>query len=81
MKQKLWVAVFIVWSMGIFAQKFDNLAKTPQMGWNSWNKFATNINEQMVKEMADAMVGSGLKDAGYNYILLDDGWMDMQTFG
>lgn len=59
-----------------FAQKFDDLAQTPQMGWNSWNTFATNINEKMVMEMADAMVNLGLKDAGYEYILLDDGWMD-----
>lgn len=62
----------------VFAQKFEGLALTPQMGWNSWNKFGTGINEQMVKEMADALISTGLKDAGYNYILLDDGWMDME---
>lgn len=48
------------------------------MGWNSWNKFGTDINEQMVKEMADALVSTGLRDAGYNHILLDDGWMEME---
>ncbi|MCD8194472.1 MAG: glycoside hydrolase family 27 protein, partial [Tannerellaceae bacterium] len=48
------------------------------MGWNSWNKFATDINEQLVKEMAAALVGSSLKDAGYDHILLDDGWMAME---
>ena len=61
-----------------YCQKFDGLAKTPQMGWNSWNKFATNISEQMVKETADALVSTGLKDAGYIYLVLDDGWMAME---
>lgn len=65
-------------SLKISAQKFEGLALTPQMGWNSWNKFGTGINEQMVKEMADALISTGLKDAGYNHILLDDGWMDME---
>lgn len=60
---------------GVFAQKFDGLAPTPPMGWNSWNTFETNINEQLVKDIADAFVDLGLKDAGYEYIVLDDGWM------
>jgi alpha-galactosidase len=60
------------------AQKFEGLALTPPMGWNSWNTFQTNINEQMVKEMADVMVNSGMKDAGYQYLVLDDGWMAME---
>jgi alpha-galactosidase len=45
------------------------------MGWNSWNTFQGNINEQMVLEMADAMVSSGMRDAGYIYLVLDDAWM------
>jgi alpha-galactosidase len=61
-----------------FSQKFEGLGLTPQMGWNSWNAFAVNINEQLVKDMADAFVNLGLKDAGYEYILLDDGWMAME---
>jgi alpha-galactosidase len=48
------------------------------MGWNSWNTFQTNINEQLVKDMADVLVSSGMKDAGYRYIVLDDGWMAME---
>lgn len=56
------------------AQKFSDLGKTPQMGWNSWNKFACNINEQLIREMADAMVSNGLKDAGYEYLNIDDCW-------
>ncbi|TDP02374.1 glycoside hydrolase family 27 protein [Flavobacterium sp. 245] len=55
--------------------KFEGLAMTPPMGWNSWNTFATNIDEKLVKETADIMVSSGLAASGYNYIVLDDGWM------
>lgn len=50
------------------------LAKKPPMGWNSWNTFGQNINEALIKETADAMVESGLKDAGYEYIVIDDCW-------
>ena len=56
------------------AQKFDNLAKTPPIGWNSLNKFACNIDENTIKGVADAMVSSGLRDAGYVYLNLDDCW-------
>ncbi|MDD3202012.1 MAG: glycoside hydrolase family 27 protein [Bacteroidales bacterium] len=59
---------------GAFAQKYDNIAKTPQMGWNSWNKFNCNINEQLVRETADTMVELGLVDAGYIYLNMDDCW-------
>jgi alpha-galactosidase len=50
------------------------LALTPPMGWNSWNKFACNVREDLIKGMADAMVSSGMKDAGYQYIVIDDCW-------
>lgn len=62
----------------VFAQKFDDLAQTPPMGWNTWNTFQTNINETMLKQMVDAYLSSGMKDAGYTYFVLDDGWMSMQ---
>ncbi len=52
----------------------DSLALTPPMGWNSWNKFGCNVNETLIKEMADAMVSSGMRDAGYKYIIIDDCW-------
>lgn len=53
----------------------NNLAKTPPMGWNSWNIFHENINETQIKQIADTMVSSGMKDAGYIYLNLDDNWM------
>ncbi|KAL3434851.1 alpha-galactosidase/alpha-n-acetylgalactosaminidase [Aspergillus tetrazonus] len=51
-----------------------SLAQTPQMGWNSWNSFKSNINASIIRETADLLVSLGLKDAGYNYLLLDEGW-------
>ena len=53
----------------------NGLALTPPMGWNSWNKFGGSATETLVREIADAMVASGMKDAGYQYIILDDWWM------
>jgi alpha-galactosidase len=53
----------------------DGLAPTPPMGWNSWNRFGVNIDEHLVRETAEAMVTSGMRDAGYRYIVIDDGWM------
>jgi alpha-galactosidase len=50
--------------LSISAQKFDQLAKTPPMGWNSWNKYGCNVSETMIMGMADAIVSSGMKDAG-----------------
>lgn len=52
----------------------DTLCYTPPMGWNSWNVFADNISEKLVMEMADAMVTSGMRDVGYQYINIDDFW-------
>ena len=55
-------------------QKFDQLALTPPMGWNSWNKFADKVNEDLIRQTADAMVASGMKDAGFQYVNIDDCW-------
>ena len=50
------------------------LAKTPPMGFNTWNTFGPDINEQMVLEMADVMAEKGYRDAGYKYVVIDDCW-------
>jgi alpha-galactosidase len=52
----------------------NGLALTPPMGWNSWNRFACNVTEDLVKSAADALVSSGMRDAGYEYIVIDDCW-------
>ena len=64
---------------GLASQAFasaDTLVLTPPLGWNSWNVFHENINEKQIQEIADAMVESGLRDAGYVFLNLDDNWMD-----
>jgi alpha-galactosidase len=50
------------------------LASMPPMGWNSWNKFGCNVSEDLIRQIADAMVTSGMKDAGYQYVVIDDCW-------
>ena len=59
------------------AQALDNgVARTPPMGWNTWNTFGCNINETLIRQMADAMVSSGMRDAGYQYVVVDDCWFN-----
>src|SRR5699024_3489801 len=57
------------------ADQAEQLARTPPMGWNSWNHFHRDITEKLIMEEADAMVASGMKESGYEYINLDDCWM------
>ncbi|WP_207428764.1 glycoside hydrolase family 27 protein [Pedobacter sp. SYSU D00535] len=82
-KKILALAAALSFAAGAFAQgnnyvqnytKYEGLALTPPMGWNSWNKFACNVDEKMIREIADAMVSSGMKAAGYTYINIDDCW-------
>jgi alpha-galactosidase len=54
--------------------KSNGLAKTPPMGWNSWNRFRNQVSDKMIREMADAIASSGMKDAGYIYVNIDDTW-------
>ena len=59
------------------AQALDNgVGRTPPMGWNSWNTFFCNINESLIRGMADSMVSSGMREAGYEYVVVDDCWMN-----
>jgi alpha-galactosidase len=53
---------------------YNGLAKTPPMGWNSWNLFAEKVDDKTVRTMADAMVSSGMRDAGYIFVNIDDTW-------
>ncbi len=52
----------------------DGLALTPPMGWNTYNRFGCNIDEALIRGAADAMVASGMRDAGYKYVIIDDCW-------
>jgi len=72
MKKKL-VFLLLAVQITVYCQ-FSELAKTPPMGWNSWNAFGLNINSKIVMAVADSMVAKGMADAGYEYIVIDDGW-------
>jgi alpha-galactosidase len=54
----------------------DTLAATPPMGWNSWNTFECSLSETLIESVADTFVSSGMQAAGYQYVNLDDCWMD-----
>lgn len=74
------IAVVAMIATSAFAQQptatteRGKLAPTPPMGWMTWNMFKGDISEQLIKEIADAMVESGLRDAGYKYVFIDDLW-------
>jgi alpha-galactosidase len=75
------VAVLSVPGLTARARAADSstLAATPPMGWNSWNKFACNVSETLIREAADAIVRTGMKDAGYQYVVIDDCWQVSRT--
>ena len=66
--KRLFLCLVSAWALTAAAQD------TPLMGWSSWNAFGFQISDQIIRQQADAMVASGLKDAGYNYINIDDGY-------
>ena len=73
--KKITLILFLLIVSKSYTQKFENIALTPPMGWNSWNTFKCDgINENVIKEMADAMVNKGLKAVGYEYLVIDDCW-------
>ena len=71
---KILVAMAVLTLAPMLSAQDKGLASTPPMGWNSWNKFGCNVSEDMIRQMADAMVKSGMKDAGYQYVVIDDCW-------
>jgi len=68
------ILLILFLSITCYAQKFEKLALTPPMGWNTYNTFAGNFNEQIIRDMVDMIVSTGMKDAGYKYIIIDDNW-------
>src|SRR5450432_912135 len=69
--------LFTAFVSDVFSQTTGNLAPTPPMGFNTWNTFQTKISEEMLQVIVDSFVSSGMKEAGYQYFVLDDGWMAM----
>ena len=74
MKKVLTIVLMTLLVQTSWAQKFEELAPTPPMGWNSWNKFGCDVSEKLIKEMTDKMVESGMVAAGYKFIVIDDCW-------
>lgn len=59
----------------------NGVARTPPMGWNTWNSFGCNISETLIRQSADALVSSGMRDAGYQYVVVDDCWFNPNRDG
>ena len=74
MKKTILLSAFVIAVFFAHAQQ-DGIALTPPMGWNSWNLFEEEVSEMLVKQIADGIVSSGMKDAGYQYIVIDDYWV------
>lgn len=74
MKKYQFLLIYLFFLPMANGQLSENLALTPPMGWNSWNKFGCDVSEQLIKEMADALVETGMKSVGYEYIVIDDCW-------
>jgi alpha-galactosidase len=68
------IVLLLVYTVYASGQKFEGLALTPPMGWNSWNHFACDVNEELIRETAEAMANNGMKAAGYMYVNIDDCW-------
>ncbi len=68
------ILFFCLFPVILFSKDNSQLALTPPMGWNTWNTFKCNIDEKLIKGAADALIASGMKDAGYEYVNIDDCW-------
>ena len=70
MRKEILIGALSLLTCGLHAQH----RQTPIMGWSSWNTYRVNISDTLIKKQADAMVQSGLKEVGYTYINVDDGF-------
>ena len=68
------LAAFVLVGAGVAPAQQDGLAMRPPMGWNSWNHFHRQVDDATIRAQAEAMVSSGMRDAGYKYINIDDTW-------
>src|SRR5487761_660835 len=69
-----WLRLVVLLSISPLLAQSSELAATPPMGWNSWNHFAEKVTDADVRAAADAIVASGMRDAGYIYVNIDDTW-------
>lgn len=73
-KSLLFITAFLLASLQTTATNRDSLALTPPMGFMTWNKYKEDINEQLIRQIADKMAADGYAEAGYKYIFIDDAW-------
>ena len=80
MKRAAAILLAVFFTLASMAMSLNNipatahtLAGTPPMGWNSWNKFGCNVSEDLIRQTTDAMVSSGMKDAGYRFVVIEIG--------
>lgn len=75
MKKRIRIKILALWLLVLMTVSlYGQQAKAPIMGWSSWNNFRTNIDEVLIRQQAEALVASGLYDAGYRFINIDDGY-------
>ncbi|KAJ7536374.1 hypothetical protein O6H91_12G066500 [Diphasiastrum complanatum] len=72
------LSIFQASDYGQQLQLNNGLARTPPMGWNSWNHFGCAIDEKLMRETTDALISTGLAEVGYNYVNLDDCWAELK---
>jgi alpha-galactosidase len=70
----MWLVSLLAWSLPAAAVDDAALARTPPMGWNSWNHFGDAVTDADIRHAADALVATGMAAAGYRYVIIDDGW-------
>lgn len=77
---QLWLALLLLLALRgtLLVAQTTSLAATPPMGWNSWNYFDVKVTDADIRAMADALVASGMRDAGYIYVGIDDSWEGMR---
>ena len=69
-------AAFVVSTQRPAVALDNGVARTPPMGWNTWNTFGCDISETLIRQTADAIVANGMRDLGYRYVVVDDCWFD-----
>ena len=72
--KKTSLIIFVILSLSVSAQKFEKLALTPPMGWNSWNCWGLSVDQEKVVQSARVFKEKGLMNHGWVYINIDDGW-------
>src|SRR5690242_49379 len=71
---RMWTFLLVPGFVCSLPGQHSELARTPPMGWNSWNEFRLKIDDATIRTQAEALVKSGMKRVGYEYVVIDGGW-------